>query len=208
LDIDLDVRISGVISLGGGADRRRFRIERVPRGVLRALRAAGEDLAEDVQAERQAVRSSSQDERLRLLPYGGSRDGRNEVRQLARHDQPAGGEIKRPSIPPSQHEAADPRFHNEVTEAERLLKSLASALALRLLGQAARKTRQAIAAAKRAMKSKNPERIWQANERLRESAIRLAEAMGRVSAARTTNEERSDGTADVVHAEFETTTAT
>jgi hypothetical protein len=208
LDIDLDVRISGVISLGGGKGRHRFRIEQVPRGVLRALRAAAADIGEDVRVEQQGVRLPYQDESLRLLPYSGGSSAGDEVRQFDRHDRPGDREMQTPNISHSQHEAAEPRSHDEVAEAERLLKSLASALALRLLGRAATKTRQAIAEAKRAMKSKDGERIRQANERLREAAMRLAEAMRRVSAAAATDEERSLVGSGVVDAEPEPTTAT
>jgi hypothetical protein len=174
---------------------------------MRAPRAADAEVGEDVRAERQAVRS--QDESLRLLPYSEGSAASEEVRQIDRHDRPPNREVTSPSTSHTQQEAPEPRSHNEVAEAERLLKSLASALALRLLGQAARKTRQAIAEAKRAMKRKDSERIRQANERLRESAIRLAEAIRRVSAATATDEEeRSPSAADVVDAELEPTTAT
>jgi hypothetical protein len=159
LDIDLDLRISGVVSLGEGAGRG---------GVLRPQGAPGADTS----------RSPSQDKSLRLLPNSGSGAG-NQVRQLDRRD----GEIQTPNIAPSPHEAAEPESHNELAEAERLLKSLASALALRRLSRAAMKTRHAIAKAKRAMKSKDAERIRQANEGLRKAAMRLAEALRRVRAA-------------------------
>jgi hypothetical protein len=174
LDIDLDLRISGVVSLGGGEGRNRYRIEQVPRGVLRTRRAPGADTTEGVRAERQAVRSPSGDESLRLLPYSGGSGAGSQGRQVDRRDR----EIRTPNI-----EAAEPEFQNELTEAEQLLKSLASALALRLLSQAATKTRQAIAKAKRAIRSKDPERIRQANERLREAATRLTEALRRVRGA-------------------------
>jgi hypothetical protein len=171
LDIDLDVRISGVIGLGGDASSHRFRIEQAPRGVLRALEAAVADIHEDVQGERRAFQPPYQDESLRLLPYSGGSGARDEVRQLDRRDRPVDREVQSPSSYSQQEAAEKPRFHKEVAEAEHLLKSLASALALRLLSRAATKTRQAIAEAKRAMKSKDAERIRQANERLEEAAM-------------------------------------
>jgi hypothetical protein len=155
LDIDLDVRISGVIRLGAGADRQRLRIEQEPKGVMRADRAAFAEIGEDVGAERQAVRSEHQDERL--IPYSGGSGAGNEVRQLDAYGRPADHDIQSPRTSHGQQEAAEPSTHNELAEAERLLKSLASALALRLLSQAATKTRQAIAEAKRAMKGKDPQ---------------------------------------------------
>jgi hypothetical protein len=181
LDIDLDVRISGSIGLGAGADNQRLRIEEAPGGVLRALRAAEADISEDVEAEREAGRGS---ESLRLLPYSGGGSAGNEVRQAA-DEPPATREVQTPSSSQSQQRDWPGSSQNEVAEAERLLKSLVSALALRLLSRAVRKTRHAIAEAKRAMKTKDAKRIRQANERLRKAAMRLAGAMHRVGAAAT-----------------------
>jgi hypothetical protein len=178
LDIDFDVRISGVIGLGGGAGNQRLRIEEVPRGVLGALRAADADIGEP-QVGRRVAR-----EILRLLPYNGGSRAENEVRQVDTDEPPANPEIQSPASSHSEQGTAGPASsYGEVAEAERLLKSLASALTLRLLSRAATKTRQAIAGAKRAMKSKDAERIRQANERLREAATQLAGAMERVATA-------------------------
>ena len=70
------------------------------------------------------------------------------------------------------------------------------------------KTRQAIAKAKRAIRSKDPERIRQANERLREAATRLAEALRRVRGAEAMATERASGAVDVAEAEHGPTTPT
>jgi hypothetical protein len=131
------------------------------------------------------------------LPYGGGSGAGNEVPQLNRGDR----KIQTPNISPSPHESAEPEL--ELAEAERLLKSLASALVLRLLSRAATETRQATAEAKRGRKIKDAGRIRQANERLREAAMRLAEALRRVRAA-----ERTSGPADIADAEHEPTIPT
>jgi hypothetical protein len=207
LDLDLDVRISGFIRLGAGADRHRLRIGQAPRGGLRTREAAGADLGEDVRVERQAHRPPSEEESLRLLPHSGGGGARDEVRHVHRRDRLADHEVRSPSVSPHPQEAAEPKFHKEVADPGRLLKSLASVLALRLLGRAARETRRAIAEAKRAIKSKDAERIGQADERLKEAAMRLAEAMRRVNAVAAADEERSSDHSDVVAGELEPTTA-
>jgi hypothetical protein len=193
LDIGLDVRISGAIRLGGGAGRHRFRVKQAPRGVLRTLQAAAAEIGEDVRAEPPPYENES----LRLLPYRGGRGARHDVQHLD-PDRLADHEVRGLSDSNGQQEAAEPRFRKEVAEAERLLKSLASALALRLLSRAATETRRAIADAKRSIRSKDPDRVRQASERLREGAIRLAEAMRRVSAAAAGDEERSLDHSEVV----------
>jgi hypothetical protein len=206
LDLDLDVRISGVIRLGGGADRHRFRIEQAPRRGLRTQQAADADIGEDDRVERQALRPTYEEESLRLLPYSGGGGAREQ--HVDRRGRLADHEVQSPSVSHHQQEAAEPGSHKEVAEPGRLLKSLASVLALRLLGRAARETRRAIAEAKRAIKSKDAERAGQANERLKEAVMRLAEAMRRVNAVAAVDEERSSDRANVVDGELEPTTAT
>jgi hypothetical protein len=202
LDIGLDVRISGAISLGGVAGRHRFRVEQAPRRVLRTLQAVAAEIGEDVRSEPPPYENES----LRLLPCRGGRGARHEVQHLD-PERLADHEVRGLSDSNGQQEAAEARFRKEVAEAERLLKSLASALALRLLSRAITETRRAIAEAKRSIKSKDPERVRQATERLRAAAMRLAEAMRRVSAPAAADEERSLDHSEVVDGELEPTTA-